>query len=457
MLGEGQEEVMEEQARSILWGLSIVHRGVSAAPEETDCEKIRKWCVIREQEGGRDAGEKKQLLFDSFTDEGDLFSEEERVPCVEMIQKDFPETPSSIIETQNSRRLDSGEEEQMSLEEGKDCYKGESALDEAFYAEDVSFKRKDRNAGESSCVLDMCRDQCGSRMIQQRIENGDEIEIGEIFGEIRSHLGVLTRNIFGNYVVQKLFEFGNREQTESIFDVVETHLAELSIDVYGCRVVQCVVQSFSGGPAVQKTEMRQRFFSRLSGSVCFLCKNAYGCRLVQRLFEHDFPELENVFSEVAREMDAVIIDKYGNYVVQHVLLHGAEEQRAAIYDYVQRFFCVLSEHKFASNVVEKTFLRCGQEKRMQLIEIVVDRNSGTFKRLVEGKFGNYVIQRALGCLLDAVGSDRVLGGKASVCVSGLKVLVDKNLSVLKKFPYGKNIIQKTEAIVKRAEECGLSK
>ena len=54
-----------------------------------------------------------------------------------------------------------------------------------------------------------------------------------------------------------------------------------------------------------------------------------------------------------RAVDELCKNSYGNYVVQHVLIHGQPEHRAAIVRSVRGRLLQLSKHKFASNVVEK--------------------------------------------------------------------------------------------------------
>lgn len=61
-------------------------------------------------------------------------------------------------------------------------------------------------------------------------------------------------------------------------------------------------------------------------------------------------------------------DQYGNYVVQHVLEHGAAEDRSRLVAGVRGKVLQLSQHKFASNVVEKCVSHATRNERALLID-----------------------------------------------------------------------------------------
>ena len=60
----------------------------------------------------------------------------------------------------------------------------------------------------------------------------------------------------------------------------------------------------------------------------------------------------------------------GNYVIQHVLEHGNPEDKSRIILELKGKVLVLSQHKFASNVVEKCVTYANRNERAFLIEEV---------------------------------------------------------------------------------------
>ena len=87
-------------------------------------------------------------------------------------------------------------------------------------------------------VVDFCRDQNGSRFIQQRLEVAPQSEKDLIMEEIVSASGggltALCGDVFGNYVVQKLLEVGDDKMLEDIMkSALQGEMMNLSMQMYG--------------------------------------------------------------------------------------------------------------------------------------------------------------------------------------------------------------------------------
>ena len=90
-------------------------------------------------------------------------------------------------------------------------------------------------------------------------------------------------------------------------------------------------------------------------------------------------------------------DQYGNYVVQHVLEHGQESDRQEIVRLLSSDLLVLSQHKFASNVVEMCLMHGGLTAQNSLLhDLITDEESGlALQSIMKDQFGNYVVQKLL--------------------------------------------------------------
>lgn len=96
-----------------------------------------------------------------------------------------------------------------------------------------------------SHLVENCRDQNGSRLIQQQFEKSNEHEKEQIFAEILPHAYNLMTDVFGNYVIQKFLELGPIDQKLRLFETTKGHIYELSKHTYGCRVVQRTLEVLS--------------------------------------------------------------------------------------------------------------------------------------------------------------------------------------------------------------------
>ena len=87
-------------------------------------------------------------------------------------------------------------------------------------------------------IVELSKDQYGSRFLQQRIDSSTSSSMTMIFEELKPHLAELMVDVFGNYVVQKALRRGSSKHVNSIVSAMESNILELSLSTYGCRVGQ---------------------------------------------------------------------------------------------------------------------------------------------------------------------------------------------------------------------------
>ncbi|KAL9537449.1 hypothetical protein MBANPS3_011765 [Mucor bainieri] len=315
-------------------------------------------------------------------------------------------------------------------------------------------------------IVEFSGDQHGSRFIQQKLETANSEEKQMVFEEVLPNALQLMTDVFGNYVLQKFFEHGNQMQKSILAKQMEGHVLSLSLQMYGCRVVQkalehvlteqqatlvgeldgCVLKCIkdqNGNHVIQKAIERvpaqhiQFIIDAFHGQVYNLATHPYGCRVIQRMFEHcTESQTGPLLDELHRCTNQLVQDQYGNYVIQHILERGRPEDKAKIVDKILGQILPLSKHKFASNVVEKCVDYGSKRDRQLLIEEVIqNRADGTYPlvTMMKDQYANYVVQK----MLDVVDDDQ------------REILVNKirpHLQSLKKYTYGKHLIQKVEKL-----------
>lgn len=72
----------------------------------------------------------------------------------------------------------------------------------------------------------------------------------------------------------------------------------------------------------------------------------------------EFFQKAPILDEVLTVIDDLIRDQYGNYVIQHVLSSGRASDVSAVVEFLSGDMLALSQHKFASNVVERCLEHC---------------------------------------------------------------------------------------------------
>ncbi|XP_052441817.1 pumilio homolog 2-like isoform X10 [Carassius gibelio] len=346
-------------------------------------------------------------------------------------------------------------------------------------------------------MVEFSQDQHGSRFIQQKLERATPAERQMVFGEILQAAYQLMTDVFGNYVIQKFFEFGSADQKLALATRIRGHVLPLALQMYGCRVIQKALESISsdhqvisdivreldghvlkcvkdqnGNHVVQKCiecvqpQALQFIIDAFQGQVFVLSTHPYGCRVIQRILEHctqeqTLPILEELhqhseqlgqkYQGVSLEMtpktyytlssDALFKDQYGNYVIQHVLEHGRPEDKSKIVAEVRGKVLALSQHKFASNVVEKCVIHSSRAERALLIDEVCCQKDGPHSALytmMKDQYANYVVQRMI---------DMAEPAQRKIIMHKIR----PHIATLRKYTYGKHILAKLE---KYYMKCG---
>ncbi|CAH1423877.1 unnamed protein product [Lactuca virosa] len=315
-------------------------------------------------------------------------------------------------------------------------------------------------------IVEFCGDQHGSRFIQQKLEICSVEEKESVFKEVLPNASSLITDVFGNYVIQKFFEYGSTEQRRELANQLEGQILPLSLQMYGCRVIQKAldvieleqkiklvreldghvlrcVRDQNGNHVIQKCiesisiEKIKFVISSFRGQVASLSTHPYGCRVIQRVLEHSTDELQSQFivDEILESVYTLAQDQYGNYVTQHVLKRGKPEERNQIVHKLKGHVVQLSQHKFASNVIEKCLEYGDSATRGVLIEEIIGLgdNNDNLLAMVKDQFANYVIQKVLQtCTPD---QHQVLLGRIKI-----------HLNSLKKYTYGKHIVARFEQL-----------
>lgn len=334
--------------------------------------------------------------------------------------------------------------------------------------------------------IEFSGDQHGSRFIQQKLESASNSDKRMVFEEILPSALQLMTDVFGNYVIQKFFEHGTTDQKRILADALQGHVLSLSLQMYGCRVVQKALEVISteqqaklvaeldshvlkcikdqnGNHVIQKVieqvppQLVMFVVDTFHGKVCSLATHPYGCRVIQRILEHcsqwagrpnaaEDPGVAaqlSVLNELLSETPRLVQDQYGNYVVQHVLEHGRPEDKAEIIRHLHGRIVVLSQHKFASNVIEKCVQYGSHDDRQVILEEIVSERSPPGTRLMpleimmKDPYANYVVQKILEVCDDA---------QRELLISRIK----PHVAALKKYTYGKHIIARLEKIAGKA-------
>jgi len=288
-------------------------------------------------------------------------------------------------------------------------------------------------------IVLFCRDQDGSRFIQKQLDYGDNVAL--IFREVLPAASELMCDVFANYVVQKLFDTADEERRLILSQLIQGQVLHLATQTYGCRVLQKALDSvhprFMGFVAEELRDhipacvldqnanhVVQKVIERMPTKVQFvadaflgnmhtLCCHAYGCRVMQKLFEACYyaddrvaenpvapTDLRPLYAAVLRHTDEFVVNQFGNYVVQHAIINSPTPLKLQFVSLLLPRIAELSKSKFGSNVAEKVIEVSNEEQRTEILNFLSETHgSGTepprIVHMMRDAFGNYVVQRLL--------------------------------------------------------------
>ncbi|KAL6121153.1 Pum2 [Nucleospora cyclopteri] len=327
------------------------------------------------------------------------------------------------------------------------------------FHQQISSEKKEVVVTNKTACAAVCKDQEGSRFIQNKLDQWSREEVTTFFAEIVENSLELSTNLFGNYVIQKIIAFLGPNECYTLIAQFFTHIYSLSTHVYGCRVVQKLIDhvedisfivdelaenisdliaSPNGNHVIQKCiekNIDKLFIIREFEKDCIhLAQQRYGCRVLQRLFEVCSEEQVRIlYMEILSNIDQLINDKYGNYVIQH-LIQTDHSRKEEIFDYIIRNSVELSKYKFSSNVIEKCVINSSKSQLSLFLDVFSRPSSLSDPRpslyyMCTDMYANYVVQK----FFDT--ADEELKEKT-------KRIIQRYLKDMKMIPFTKHILSK---------------
>ena len=245
-----------------------------------------------------------------------------------------------------------------------------------------------------------------------------------IFEAVCDEVKLLSMDPFGNYLIQKLLQYGTTEQRSRLVFGAADHLMAIALNVHGTRVVQKMVEcsdaeeqasaicgsiggrimelihDMNGNHVVQRclaslSPPQSAFiYDAVAAETLLVATHRHGCCVLQRCLDHAAPDRRGqLIDNVVRHARKLVLDPFGNYVVQYVLDLKSGPLAVGVARALKGCFVELSLQKFSSNVIEKC-LNSGEGEVIGMVssEIIHSKSLGT---LLHDPFANYVVQTLL--------------------------------------------------------------
>ena len=309
---------------------------------------------------------------------------------------------------------------------------------------------------ENFCI--MAKDQGASRYLQKMLDSNPKEIIDALFIPLCKNALKLINDPFGNYLIQKLITYFNQDQLLKILSIISPSFYEISCNSHGTRVLQKMIgllsnpviknyffelvkpivtpllKDLNGTYIVQKfaTQNMNDYGLRINAIIIEnsseLCTHRHGCCVIQKYLEtRDQTMIPALIDKLIEDSLLLIIDQFGNYVIQTILLMGDKKYGNMLAEKICPNVVFYAKHKYSSNVVEKCFDYCDGIYLKNLMSNV-QRKENLIKLMLD-EHGNYVVQKVLSLSASK---------KQKAMLAIIKTLFDK----LKNLPYGERVINR---------------
>ena len=303
----------------------------------------------------------------------------------------------------------------------------------------------------------MGKDQGACRHIQKLLNDNPKETINALYIPICQNVLQLINDPFGNYLIQKTISFLNDEQLFEILNIIAPFFFEICCNTHGTRVLQKLVEEskslkvknrffellkplitpllkqLNGTFVVQKfAEVNKEYAQEINEIIVenspVLSTHRHGCCVIQKYLELKDPIMTpNLLNKLIDNSLLLIIDQFGNYVIQTILLMGDKNYGNRLAEKIAENVVYYAKHKYSSNVVEKCFDHCDGKYLQNLMSNVQKKDNLT--ELILDEHGNYVVQKVLQL------------SKPNVQKMMLRIIVPL-FEKLRNFPYGERVINR---------------
>lgn len=156
---------------------------------------------------------------------------------------------------------------------------------------------------------------------------------------------------------------------------------------------------YANARSAKSLPFRCNYLAETRGNIYFIAKDQHGCRFLQKVFDEGTKQdVQLIFNEIIDHVVELMMNPFGNYLMQKLLDVCTEEQKMHILLMVTEEpgqLVQISLNTHGTRVVQKLIETL---KTRQQISLVISALEPGFLALIKDLNGNHVVQRCLQCL-----------------------------------------------------------
>ena len=263
--------------------------------------------------------------------------------------------------------------------------------------------------------------QNGCRYLQNIILKNPELVRNLFFPKFLEHIQELSNGQFSNYLIKKIFQFLSEDLILKLIQTLKPMLEQIGTNQYGTKVLQDLIDyltteklfisfvniiipyvkiliiDLNGSHIIYKLIItKNKYVKIIENIICIQVKDIAitrkGCNFLKKYFDFaNEKDLINIKKNILKNLNEIITDQYGNYVIQSILTKEGSLLEEDFTNEICKNIIFYSNNKFSSNAVEK----CFENAKMKNIVLNQFLKPEIFEIIIMDEYGNYVIQKAI--------------------------------------------------------------
>lgn len=231
--------------------------------------------------------------------------------------------------------------------------------------------------------IEMCNDPIGARSIQSLLRClHSEEQILRVVGAVSMGILSFARSNGAKHVIMQCFNQFPPSLNRNLIEALAQNCLELAVDQHGCCMLQ---QCLGTGCEV----LKKRLIREIIANALRLCVNNFGNYVVQYVVELNDPNVTTLLvQQLFGNYGRLSRNKYGSHVVQKLLRIQYIDRNMIVYDLLRDIDTLLVD-PFGNYVIQTAWFVCEDELRLHLLRHI-ERNKPLMRC---NKFGKKVLDK----------------------------------------------------------------